>query len=60
MQVIRNPDKPTTKPKLLIILSLALAIDAHAGSATWNLNPASGDWDTASNWTPNTVPNGAD
>jgi autotransporter-associated beta strand protein len=31
-----------------------------AGSATWNLNPTSGDWNTAANWTPNTVPNGLD
>src|SRR5712691_8644028 len=30
-----------------------------AGSATWNLNPATGDWNTAPNWTPATVPNGA-
>ncbi len=30
---------------------------ARAGSATWNLNPGSGDWNTATNWTPNTVPN---
>ena len=30
----------------------------HAGSATWNLDPASSDWNTAANWTPNTVPNG--
>ncbi len=29
----------------------------HAGSATWNLNPTSGDWNTAANWTPATVPN---
>jgi autotransporter-associated beta strand protein len=32
---------------------------AEAGSATWNLNPTSGDWHTAANWTPNSVPNGA-
>src|SRR5205823_13228318 len=31
---------------------------ACAGSAQWNLNPASGDWNTADNWTPMTVPNG--
>ena len=31
---------------------------AFAGSATWNLNPLSGDWNTAANWTPVTVPNG--
>src|SRR5215469_1691782 len=29
-----------------------------ASSATWNLNPTSGDWNTATNWTPATVPNG--
>jgi hypothetical protein len=28
------------------------------GSATWKLNPGSGDWNTASNWMPATVPNG--
>jgi autotransporter-associated beta strand protein len=33
---------------------------ALAGSATWNLNPTSGDWNTAANWMPNTVPNGPD
>ena len=31
---------------------------AHAGSATWNLNPVSGDWNDPANWTPTTVPNG--
>jgi hypothetical protein len=46
------------KTKLLIILTVALAVDVFAGSATWNLNPASGDWNTATNWTPATVPNG--
>src|SRR5436189_5657007 len=46
------------KTKLAIMLSLALAIQAYADSATWNLNPTSGDWHTAANWTPNTVPNG--
>jgi len=30
---------------------------AFAGSATWNLNPTSNDWNTAANWTPETVPN---
>ncbi len=28
-----------------------------AGSATWNLNPPSGDWNTAANWAPMTIPN---
>jgi autotransporter-associated beta strand protein len=48
------------KTKLLIFLSLILAfgLDAQAGSATWNLNPISGDWNTALNWMPPTIPNG--
>jgi len=25
---------------------------AQAGGATWNLNPTTGDWNTAANWTP--------
>lgn len=43
-----------------IILTLALGplSFAHADSATWNLNPTSGEWNTAANWTPATVPNG--
>src|SRR6266478_1627393 len=39
-------------------LILLLSAVAHAGSATWDLNPGSGDWNNASNWTPITVPNG--
>src|ERR1041385_5867962 len=39
------------------LLSLFIAGAALAGSATWNLNPTSGDWNTAANWMPNTVPN---
>src|SRR3954466_10652783 len=35
-----------------------LLSDVYAGSATWNLNPISADWNTAANWAPNTVPNG--
>jgi autotransporter-associated beta strand protein len=29
------------------------------GSATWGRSPATGDWNTAGNWTPATVPNGS-
>ncbi len=45
-----------------IILTLALgALNAvYADSATWSTNPISNDWNTAGNWTPNTVPNGPD
>ena len=35
-----------------------LAGFARAGNATWDMNPSSGDWDTAVNWTLDTVPNG--
>lgn len=47
-----------------ILLTAALvapfsASSSQAGSATWNLNPTSGDWNTAANWTPATIPNAA-
>jgi autotransporter-associated beta strand protein len=41
------------------LLLLVLWSSAQAGSATWDLNPVSGDWNTAANWTPITVPNGS-
>jgi len=46
------------KTKLLILLTLTFTctLHAYAGSATWNLNPVSGDWNDAANWTPETVP----
>jgi len=43
---------------LIAIVSLLAADVAHAGSATWNLNPADDDWINSNNWTPATVPNG--
>ncbi len=44
---------------LLFTCSLFLGTQVtHAGSATWNLSPASGDWNTAANWMPPTIPNG--
>jgi len=46
------------KATLLTILSLALALQAYAGSATWNFNPSSSDWNTAGNWTPASIPDG--
>src|SRR4029077_17890587 len=39
-------------------LIFVLPAVACAGSAQWDLNPTSGDWNTAANWTPMTVPNG--
>jgi autotransporter-associated beta strand protein len=43
---------------LLAAVFLLVSHLAYGGSATWNQNPTSGDWNTAANWTPNTVPNG--
>ena len=39
------------------LLFLAAQRHSLAGSATWAINPTSGDWNTAANWTPQTVPN---
>ena len=48
-------------PILPYAISLTLALGAlnavYADSATWSLNPTTGDWNTAANWTPATVPN---
>jgi autotransporter-associated beta strand protein len=50
------------RPVLLVNACFALLVvtvhTTHAGSATWNLNPTNGNWNTAANWTPATVPNG--
>ncbi len=43
---------------IAIALTLAGIRASQAGSATWNSSPSSGDWNTAANWTPTTVPNG--
>ncbi|PYK58881.1 MAG: hypothetical protein DME43_10200 [Verrucomicrobia bacterium] len=40
-----------------ITLLLSGPSTTFAGDATWDLNPTSGDWNTATNWTPATVPN---
>ena len=37
---------------------IGVASHLYAGSATWDQNPTSSDWNTAANWTPPTVPNG--
>ena len=42
-----------------LVLAVALTVhSARAGSATW-VGGISNDWNTAANWTPPTVPNGA-
>ena len=45
---------------LLPVLVLLLSIQSsHAGSATWKVTPATGDWNTATNWTAGGPPNGS-
>ena len=45
---------------LLVAWFVSVAATAlYAGSAQWDLNPGSGDWNTTTNWTPVTVPNSA-
>jgi len=49
------------KPILAVIrcsLMLLFPAVAYPNSAQWDLDPVSGDWNTAANWTPMTVPNG--
>jgi hypothetical protein len=55
MKSILRELSPVGLAGLLILLN---PIALLAGSATWNLSPASGDWNTPGNWTPPTVPNG--
>ena len=55
---MNSPRHPLSALLLCGLLLLVMNAPAQAGSATWNLNPTNGDWNTANNWTPNTVPNG--
>src|SRR5690349_13862706 len=45
---------------ILLTVSLGAVRAVHGDSATWSGNPTTGDWFTATNWTPNTIPNGPD
>lgn len=40
-----------------LVAALSLAASSRAGSAQWLNNPITGDWNTATNWNPATVPN---
>ncbi|MDQ2867296.1 MAG: autotransporter domain-containing protein [Verrucomicrobiota bacterium] len=55
-------NKQNQLPGFFAVILLALFVlssaRAFAGSATWNVVPGSGDWNTAGNWMPATVPNG--
>jgi autotransporter-associated beta strand protein len=43
----------------VLTLLFSTANSSLAGSATWKASPATGDWNTAGNWTPATIPNGS-
>src|SRR5439155_319029 len=43
---------------LSVFILMLTAQTSRAGSATWKSSPASGDWNTATNWRPQTIPNG--
>jgi autotransporter-associated beta strand protein len=66
--ILVPPSRTTMKifarlPLALVYLCFVAAIgvsnSVRAGNATWDLDPGSGDWNTATNWTPTTVPNGS-
>ena len=42
---------------MMLMLTAQNSMAQH-GSATWDLNPGSGNWGNPANWTPMTVPNG--
>jgi autotransporter-associated beta strand protein len=44
----------------LCLCFLVSFVSADAGSATWNVTPTTGNWNTSANWSPATVPNGPD
>jgi fibronectin-binding autotransporter adhesin len=44
--------------RVICVVSCLTAAHSFGGSATWSADPVSGDWNTAANWVPATVPNG--
>jgi autotransporter-associated beta strand protein len=55
---MKKPFRHMTSVLSVLVLVLCIQV-SQAGSATWDLNPISGDWNTATNWTPASVPNGS-
>jgi autotransporter-associated beta strand protein len=58
MKCYQATPKSGVIPYLVLGSILLSATLARAGSATWVSNPINGNWNTASNWSPQTVPNG--
>jgi|tagenome__1003787_1003787.scaffolds.fasta_scaffold20460054_2 hypothetical protein len=49
------------KSKINILITILVFVTGrfiYAGIATWSTNPVTSDWNTATNWSPPTVPNG--
>ena len=49
---------PVTALAIITAAFLAFGTATFAGSALWDSAPTTTDWNTATNWTPETVPNG--
>ena len=56
---LTSASEPRYGSLMLAAVLLLLPLTSHGDSATWKAAPGSGDWNTASNWTPATVPNGS-
>ncbi len=64
MFLTKDPGHGRVRSRLFILPFTVLLLFSSqsfsfAGSATWQLNPTTGDWNTAGNWSPMTVPNGS-
>ena len=58
MGIIAAMKAPILSCAIILTLVFSAVNAVYANSARWKLNPTSGDWNTAANWTPDTVPNG--
>jgi autotransporter-associated beta strand protein len=58
MGIIGAMKSPILSYAIVLTFLFVAPSAVYAGSATWSSNPTSGDWFTAANWTPNTIPNG--
>jgi autotransporter-associated beta strand protein len=61
LRIIRDAAARIRHIRFGFTLAFAFFAVVHAslaGSATWGLKPTSNDWNTAANWTPETVPDG--
>jgi hypothetical protein len=52
-----NVDAVLSRLLAIFALIIFFLTSAHAGDATWDSSPISGDWYNPNNWTPAVVPN---